>query len=128
MRNAKGAKVGLVLAWADKGRNPNSWRAFPSQEARLRYARYIAARYGAYDVYFIVVGEWNADTRRDLDLSDDQIRDITRSGERFASPIHTAVLWESIRRLSVRRVNLQAMTGAVSEITSKCTQTCTVRS
>jgi len=76
--NANGATAGLVLAWADKGRNPNSWRAFPSQEARVRYARYIAARYGAYDVYFIVAGEWNADTRRDLDLSDDQIRDQYR--------------------------------------------------
>lgn len=76
--NEKGVTVGLVLAWSDKGRNPNCWRAFPTQEARVRYARYMASRYAAYDVYFIVAGEWNADTRRDLPLSDEEIADEYR--------------------------------------------------
>lgn len=61
--NEKGITVGLVLAWGDKGQNPNSWRAFPSQEARERYARYMVARYGAMNVYFIAGGEWDADHR-----------------------------------------------------------------
>lgn len=58
--NERGIVAGLALAWADKGSNPNNWQDFPSQEARERYARYIAARYGARNVYFIVSGEWNA--------------------------------------------------------------------
>lgn len=62
--NAKGITVGVVLAWGDKGKNPNDWREFPSQEARKRYANYMAARYGAMNVYFVVAGEWNADIRR----------------------------------------------------------------
>ena len=61
--NQKGITVGLVLAWGDKGRNPNDWREFPSQDARERYAKYMAARYGAFNVYFILAGEWNADIR-----------------------------------------------------------------
>ncbi len=62
--NGKGITGGLVLAWADKGRNPGNWRDFPSQEARERYARYVAARYSGYDVYFIVAGEWNLELER----------------------------------------------------------------
>jgi hypothetical protein len=42
---------------------PFAWRRFPSVEARKRYARYIAARYGAYDVYFLVSGEWHGEVR-----------------------------------------------------------------
>ena len=76
--NARGITGGLVLSWGDKGRNPNNWRTFPSQEARLRYARYVAARYGAHDAYFVVAGEWDADTRRDTGLTDDAIRDQYR--------------------------------------------------
>ena len=63
--NRRGITGGLVLAWADKGRNPNDWKEFPSFEARKRYARYIAARYAALDVYFIVAGEWNFDGMTD---------------------------------------------------------------
>lgn len=70
--NVKGITVGVVLAWGDKGKNPNDWREFPSQEARERYARYMASRYGAFNVYFIVAGEWNADIRRGV--SEEQAR------------------------------------------------------
>lgn len=76
--NSKGVTVGLVIAWSDKGRNPNSWRAFPTQESRVRYARYMASRYAAYDVYFIAAGEWDADKRRELPLSDEEIADEYR--------------------------------------------------
>ena len=62
--NEKGIIGGLVLAWGDKQkREPWAWRIFPDVEARKHYARYIAARYGAYDVYFIISGEWNAEVR-----------------------------------------------------------------
>ena len=62
--NDKGIIAGLVLAWGDKRKQePFAWRLFPGVEARKRYARYIAARYGAYDVYFIVSGEWHAEIR-----------------------------------------------------------------
>ena len=65
--NRQGIVVGLAIAWGDKRRQePYAWRKFPDLEARKRYARYIAARYSAYDVYFIVSGEWHAEvnTRR----------------------------------------------------------------
>ncbi len=62
--NKKGIIGGLVIAWGDKQRRePWAWRMFPDIDARERYARYIAARYGAYDVYFILAGEWNAEAR-----------------------------------------------------------------
>ena len=62
--NQQGIVVGLALAWGDKGRNePYPWRRFPNVEARKRYARYVAARFAAYDVYFLVSGEWNAEIR-----------------------------------------------------------------
>ena len=68
--NSRGVVGGLVLAWSDKGRNPNDWREFPSQQARLRYARYVAARYSAFDVYFVVAGEWDIDLRHNPGLSE----------------------------------------------------------
>jgi hypothetical protein len=62
--NRQGLVVGLTLAWGDKRkREPFAWRRFPNLEARKRYARYVAARYGAYDVYFLVSGEWHAEVR-----------------------------------------------------------------
>jgi hypothetical protein len=62
--NAKQVVCGLALAWGDKRKQePFAWRMFPSVEARKRYARYIAARYSAYDVYFIVSGEWHGEVR-----------------------------------------------------------------
>lgn len=62
--NAQGIVLGIALAWGNKSRNePWSWGRLPSLEARKRYARYIAARYGAHDVYFIVSGEWHGEIR-----------------------------------------------------------------
>ncbi len=31
----------------------------PHDEARLRFARYVVARYAAFDVLFLVTGEWH---------------------------------------------------------------------
>ncbi len=56
----RGIIAGLVLVWTDKGGSKQSWQHFPSQQSRLRYARYIVARYSAFPVYFVVAGEWNA--------------------------------------------------------------------
>jgi len=39
-----------------------------------RYARYIAARYGAFDVYFIVSGEWHAEIRTRPGATEDSVR------------------------------------------------------
>jgi hypothetical protein len=62
--NAQGLTVGMAVAWGDKGRKEVfPWRRFPDVEARKRYARYAAARYAAYDVYFIVSGEWHGELR-----------------------------------------------------------------
>jgi len=62
--NDKGIIAGLAIAWGDKRKvEPFAWRLFPGVEARKRYARYIASRYGAYDMYFIVSGEWHAEIR-----------------------------------------------------------------
>lgn len=64
----RGIVAGLVLAWTDKGRSKQSWQHFPSEDARLRYARYVVARYSAYPVYFVVAGEW------DITQDDDSAR------------------------------------------------------
>lgn len=62
--NKQGIVCGLALAWGDKRKmEPFAWRRFPNVEARKRYARYIAARYSAYDTYFLVSGEWHAEAR-----------------------------------------------------------------
>ncbi len=62
--NRQGVTGGLALAWGNKGRGEKyPWNAFSDLEARKRYARYIAARYSAFDVYFIVSGEWHAEIR-----------------------------------------------------------------
>jgi hypothetical protein len=54
----KGVVAGLILAWTEKGKSRQSWQDFPSEEACLRYALYIVARYSAFPVYFVVAGEW----------------------------------------------------------------------
>jgi len=60
--NQQGLVVGLVLAWGDKNKKvPFPWRLFPDVEARKHYARYIASRYSAFRVYFIVSGEWHGE-------------------------------------------------------------------
>jgi hypothetical protein len=60
--NDHGLVTGLVLAWGDKNKKvPYPWRLFPGIEARKHYARYIAARYSAYNVYFIISGEWHGE-------------------------------------------------------------------
>lgn len=62
--NEQNLVVGFALAWGDKRKQePFAWRMFPSVAARKRYARYIAARYGAYDVFFLVAGEWHGEVR-----------------------------------------------------------------
>ena len=62
--NRQGITGGLALAWGNKGRGEKyPWNAFPDVEAKKRYARYVAARYSACDVYFIVSGEWHAEIR-----------------------------------------------------------------
>ncbi len=62
--NQHGLIVGLVLGWGDKNtRVPYPWRLFPDIQARENYTRYIAARYSAYNVYFLIAGEWHAEIR-----------------------------------------------------------------
>jgi hypothetical protein len=60
--NARGIAAGMVLAWS---RGTESWAAFASDEACLRYARYVVARYSAMNVVFIVAGEWDLDGEQD---------------------------------------------------------------
>jgi hypothetical protein len=73
--NERGAIAGLAIAWADKrGGEPYAWGRFPSGEARLRYARYIGARYSAYNVYFIVAGEWHSEVKRRKKATEEDIR------------------------------------------------------
>lgn len=62
--NAQGIITGIAVAWGNKGRNePYSWGRLPNVEARKRFARYAAARFSAYDVYFLVSGEWHGEVR-----------------------------------------------------------------
>ena len=54
--NARGITSGIVLAWH---RGFPAWECFHSEQAVLRFARYITARYSAFNVVFIVSGEWD---------------------------------------------------------------------
>ncbi|MGQ9650779.1 MAG: apiosidase-like domain-containing protein [Phycisphaerae bacterium] len=56
--NAADITASLFLAWNDSDPSPPSWKSFASDAARLRYARYVVARYSAFNVLFVVVGEW----------------------------------------------------------------------
>lgn len=82
--NAQGIVTGIALAWADKRRNEAySWKRLPNLPARLRYARYVAARYGAYDAYFLVAGEWVLEARS-RGVSDAALRDeFVQIGDAF---------------------------------------------
>ena len=72
--NEQGLTVGMAIAWADKSNGePFSWNAFPSIEARRRYARYAAARYSAYDVFFLISGEWEFEYRARKSATPNQV-------------------------------------------------------
>jgi len=79
LANSRDIIMGLALAWGRKvagGANePYAWGRFPNQEARERYTRYIAARYGAYNVYFILAGEWHGEIRTRPPATGLEIRD-----------------------------------------------------
>ena len=85
--NRVGLTVGLAIAWGDKrGVEPFAWSRFTSPEARKRYARHIAARYGAYDVYFLVSGEWHAEIRARKNASEDDVfREFVDIGNALAA-------------------------------------------
>jgi hypothetical protein len=85
--NRQGLTVGLAIAWGDKRRvEPFAWRKFPNVEARKRYARYAAARYGAYDVYFLVAGEWHGEVRTREKASDEEVfREFVAIGDALAA-------------------------------------------
>lgn len=62
--NQREITTGIAVAWGDKGRKePWSWNKLPDLAARKRFARYVGSRFGAYDVYFIVAGEWHGEAR-----------------------------------------------------------------
>ena len=66
--NRRGITAGMIVAWAnDRG---YSYMSFSEDAARQRFAKYIAARYGAYNTYFIVAGEWEEA------LSEAQVREL----------------------------------------------------
>jgi hypothetical protein len=84
--NARGVVCGLALAWGDKRKQePYAWRRFPSLEARKRYARYVAARYSAYDVYFLVSGEWHGEVRTRPSTEADMKREFVGIGDALAA-------------------------------------------
>ncbi len=73
--NRRGITGGLALAWGNKGRGEKyPWNAFADLAAKKRYARYVAARYSAYDVYFIVAGEWHAEIRTTPEATDASVK------------------------------------------------------
>ncbi len=84
--NQRGIVVGLAIAWGDKRRQePFAWRRFPDLEARKRYARYIAARYSGYDVYFIVSGEWHAEVNARRSSEREIKREFIEIGDALAA-------------------------------------------
>lgn len=80
--NGRDVVVGIALAWAMKGRRePFAWGRIPSLDARERYARYVAARYSAYDVYFLVSGEWQGEIRNRKSTEEDIRKEFVRLGD-----------------------------------------------
>jgi hypothetical protein len=68
--NKKGITAGLVLAWG-KDNSPElfwrDWESFESHADRLRYALYAVGRYAAYNVYFVISGEFEEADSVDFD-------------------------------------------------------------
>lgn len=67
--NGRGITVGIIPTEGHSYTSPtenflNSWDEFPDEAARLRYARYVVARYSAYNVAFIVTTEWGRTRER----------------------------------------------------------------
>lgn len=74
--NERGITIGLIFSW---GQGDVSWKTFADDDARLRYARYLTARYAAFDVVLIVSGEWQfMKERKDLFL---KLGDATRAAD-----------------------------------------------
>ena len=59
--NRQGLTAMIFLSWSNPQAYIFSWRHFADAEARRRYARYVIARYGAFNVCFGVTGEWNGE-------------------------------------------------------------------
>ncbi len=51
--NSKGLVVGLMLAWGD-----DAWKLFATREQVERFVRYTVHRYAAYNVFWIIAGEY----------------------------------------------------------------------
>ena len=63
--NTKGMTLGLIPAEEDHpGPGFQSWMSFPDEAARVRYARYVVARYSAFNVAWIVTTEWEIAFRK----------------------------------------------------------------
>ncbi len=92
--NQQGLVTGLAIAWANKGRNePYSWGRMPGMPARERYARYATARYSAYQVYFLVAGEWDSEARREGQTEAAARQQFIRLGDvvRASDPHHRMI-------------------------------------
>ncbi len=51
--NEKGIVAGFMFAWGDGG-----WQVFQTRQQAERFTRYLVRRYGAYNVFWIVAGEY----------------------------------------------------------------------
>jgi hypothetical protein len=58
--NSKGITVGFMLAWKE-----GQWTNFADQASRRRYCKYVAARYSAYNVVWILSGEYDEEPGSD---------------------------------------------------------------
>lgn len=58
MMNEKGITVGLALGWSENLTRMGFSNTSSGRSALERYAKYVAARYSAYNVTFIAAGEW----------------------------------------------------------------------
>ena len=66
-------------------KEPFAWRRLPSVAARESSARHAAARFGAYDTFFLVSGEWHAEVRTRDNVTDDEIyREFVAIGDALA--------------------------------------------
>lgn len=74
--NSKGMIGGLLISWG-RERGDGTWRDwdnFTTDENKIRYMRYVVARYSAYNIYWILSGEYDESLTADFDYLGEQLK------------------------------------------------------
>lgn len=96
--NEKGIVAGFLVAWGGDG-----WQNFQTQEQAIRFAEYVVHRYAAYNVFWIVAGEFEeasvvggyADIAHALASADPYAHPITTHTVHSSADSAEALPWQS---------------------------------